>query len=107
MTKGFNFSRGSHVDATWHSGPRGSATRAHAAYIYFYILHIIYSKGIQPSIYRKGIQPLKPMFLINPSMFFNFFPCGTKVPHSFKMQVTWPLEVRWIVRSAEYRASIA
>ena len=42
-----------HVDATWHSGPHGSATRAHAAptwrlsgkvtcaIIYIYILHII------------------------------------------------------------------
>ena len=29
--KFFIFSRGSHVDATWHSGPRGSATWAHAA----------------------------------------------------------------------------
>ena len=25
------FSRGTHVDATWHSGPCGSATWAHAA----------------------------------------------------------------------------
>ena len=25
------FLRGTHVDATWHARPRGSATRAHAA----------------------------------------------------------------------------
>ena len=25
------FSRGTHVDATWHARPRGSATQAHAA----------------------------------------------------------------------------
>ena len=33
-----------HVDATWHSGPRGSATRAHAAptrrYIYIFTIII-------------------------------------------------------------------
>ena len=29
MIKGDFFSRGSHVDATWHSGSRGSATQAH------------------------------------------------------------------------------
>ena len=33
-----------HVDAMWHSGPRGSATRAHAAYsmniIYYYYIYI-------------------------------------------------------------------
>ena len=40
-----------HVDAMWHSGPHGSATRAHAAltrkmrcaiiYIYIYILYSV------------------------------------------------------------------
>ena len=29
--KMFIFLRGTHVDATWHSGPRGNATRAHTA----------------------------------------------------------------------------
>ena len=50
---------GSHVDATWHSGPRGSATRAHAAptrCIHIFIIDIVYIMGIQPSVYRKGIQ---------------------------------------------------
>ena len=44
------FSCGTHVDATWHSGPRGSATRAHAAptrrcdtlFIFTYILVIVH-----------------------------------------------------------------
>ena len=31
MQKWFIISRGTHVDATWHIGPRGSATRDHAA----------------------------------------------------------------------------
>ena len=34
-----------HVDATWHSGPHGSATRAHAAYIYVYLLLLHTIKG--------------------------------------------------------------
>ena len=53
---------GSHVDATWHSGPRGSATRAHVAptqLIRIFIIYIVFIMGIQPSVYRKGIQPLK------------------------------------------------
>ena len=40
--KGIDFFRGSHVDATWHSGPRGSATRAHT-YTYIYILYSLYN----------------------------------------------------------------
>ena len=48
-------SRGTHVDATWHSRPRGSAMRAHAAparrdvmhiYIYIYIGYSTYSLPI-------------------------------------------------------------
>ena len=54
-----NYSRGSHVDATWHSRPCGSTTRAHATTVYIYILFILYSRGIQPFVYRKGIHPLK------------------------------------------------
>ena len=43
-------SRGSHVDATWHSGPCGSAMRAHAAptwresiFCILFILHLVVS----------------------------------------------------------------
>ena len=45
--KGLIFAPG-HVDATWHSGPRGSATRAHASAYVAHMWHmcIIY-------IYRK------------------------------------------------------
>ena len=40
--------RGARVDATWHSGPRGSATRTRAAptwrvFSILYILYILYS----------------------------------------------------------------
>ena len=48
-----------HVDVTWHSGPRGNATRAHAAptrHISIHIIYLftIYIKGLQPSLYGKG-----------------------------------------------------
>ena len=58
------------MDATWHSGPRGSTTRAHAAHI-FILLHILYSKGIQSSVYQKGIHLTNPAGVINPTT--NFF----------------------------------
>ena len=41
------FTARGHVDATWHSGPRGSATRAHAAYS-IYIIYLLY-------IYKMGL----------------------------------------------------
>ena len=104
-----------HVDATWHSGPRGSATRAHAVptrqgdvcyylHIYFtyYIVH-----NVQPSIYRKGIQPSESAFLLNPIVSFNFLPVGLKSLTIFKMQVTWTYAGRRIGRGAEDGASIA
>ena len=45
MIKRGSFLRGSHVDATWHAGPRCSATRAHAAPTRrtFIIIYITYS----------------------------------------------------------------
>ena len=64
MQKAFYY-RAGHVDATWHSGPRGSATRAHAAptqqmtcaIIYIIFIYYIVHKA-QPSVYRKGIRTL-------------------------------------------------
>ena len=51
------------MDATWHLGPRGSATRAHAALarrsIHLYFIYILYNMGFQPSVDRKGIQPIR------------------------------------------------
>ena len=104
-----------HVDATWHSGPRGSVMRAHAAptrqgdvcyylHIYFtyYIVH-----NVQPSVYRKGIQPCKSVFLFNQIVSFNFLRVGLKSHTVFKMQVTWTYTRRRIGRGAEDGASIA
>ena len=45
MAKSGLIPRGSHVDATWHLRPRGSATRAHAAptrHIQIFIFYIAY-----------------------------------------------------------------
>ena len=34
--------------------------------------------GIQPSVYGKGIQPIRSSGLINPTFFFNLFRVGLK-----------------------------
>ena len=71
--------RGSHVDATWHSGPRGSATRAHVAptrRIHIFIIYIVYIMGIQPSVFQKGIQTLYSSGLINPTISSILFRVG-------------------------------
>ena len=49
-----------HVDATWHSGPRGSATRAHAAYIHLLLLLLcsIYKRSSASRI-SEGLLILK------------------------------------------------
>ena len=41
MQKGFIFSRGTHVDAAWHSGPRGSATWALNLYLLVLLMYNI------------------------------------------------------------------
>ena len=91
--------------AAWqcHAGPRG----AYAAYTYIYNLPMIYSKGIQPSVYRKGIQLSNPLGLINPTCFTNFFPVGLSPTQLFSFQVTWLTEERWIGAALEICASIA
>ena len=59
------------LTATWqrHAGPRG-------VYMYLYILYSLYNIGIQPSVVRKGIQPIKPSGLINLTGFTNIFRVG-------------------------------
>ena len=99
------------MNAMWHARPRGSATWAHAApmrhdamYLYLLIYVIIciafhLSEGI--------INPLHTSHLINPMPSLNFLRVGLSSTELLFMQVTWPLAVRWIGRSAEHRASIA
>ena len=72
------------MDATWHARPRGSATRAHAAptrqgdmceYLHIYFINfIVYN--VQPSVYRKGIQPSESSLLLNAIVSFNFLRVG-------------------------------
>ena len=63
LNKKEGFSRGSHVNATWHSRPRGNAMRAHAAptrrdiYLHIYYIYYMMHK-VRPSVYRKGIRTL-------------------------------------------------
>ena len=52
--------------------------------------------NVQPSIFRKGIQPSTSAFLLNPRITFNFSRVGLKSHTVFKVQVTWQLMVRWI-----------
>ena len=63
---------------TWHSGPCGSATRAHAAYAFIYLCYIvyIYNGYSKPSVDRKGIQPIRSSGLINPKIPFLLFRVG-------------------------------
>ena len=82
MTKGFSFLRGSHVDATWHSGPRGSATRAHVTptgRIIIFIIHIVHSfyKWVFSLPYiGRVFEPYKPSGVINPTISFILFRVG-------------------------------
>ena len=81
----FNFCAGPRgcntaLRATWqrHTGPRGSATRAHAAYAFIYLCYIvyIYNGYSQPSVDRKGIRPIRLSGLINPTILFFYFRVG-------------------------------
>ena len=59
--------------------PRGPTRRLHGIYMNLYILYSLYNiMGIQPSVYRKGIQPINPSGLINPTVFTNLFRVGLK-----------------------------
>ena len=70
------------MDATWHSGPRGSAMQAHAAptrRIIISIIHIVHSlyKWVFSFPYiGKVFKPIKPTLLLNPIAFFNFSHMG-------------------------------
>ena len=94
------------MDATWHLGPRGSATWAHAAYHYILYSYITYSiMGIQPSVDRKGIQPIRSLGLINSMISFLLFRVGL-IHTAFIMQVTWRDEERRIKWMIDRHASI-
>ena len=97
------------MGATWHSGPRGSATRGpRGAYTALHIYLLLrYSKmGFQPSIVWKGIQPIRSSGVINPTIPFLLFRVGL-IHTAFIMQVTWRDEERRIKRAINQRMSIA
>ena len=63
--------------------PRGPTQRLRGVFNYLYYLHNLYSKGIQPSVYWKGIHLTKPLGLINPTCFTNFFRVGLSPTEMF------------------------
>ena len=89
------FPRGTHVDATWHTRPRGRATRAHAAptrrcdgcalFIYTYIAFRLSEGNYCPSDMSR---------LINLSNSLNFSRVGLSSTRFLNMQVTWPIVER-------------
>ena len=73
------------MDATWHLGPRGSATQAHAAptrrYIYFIIIITIYSiKFFSLPYIGRGFRTLLIVRSYEPNDLLYSFTCGTN-PH--------------------------
>ena len=77
------------MDATWHSGPRGNATRAHAAYAFIYLCYIvyIYNGYSQPSVDRKGIRTIKSVGPYKPDGFTDFFRVGLSPTQCFKCKL--------------------
>ena len=68
------------MDATWHSGPCDSATRAHAVptwrdiYLLIYIVYNIICSAFRIS--EGNINPLESSLLLNSTDFFKFSRVG-------------------------------
>ena len=56
------------------AAPHGPTRRI----IHLYFIYILYNMGFQPSVDRKGIQPIRSSGVINPTFFFNLFRVGLK-----------------------------
>ena len=101
-----------HAGVTWHARPRGRATRTRAAclrgaFLYLYYYYYIYNKrGLQPSLDGKGLNPLKPSGLLNPTVSYNILRVGL-IHTSYLFQVTWREEERQIDGARRSHASIA
>ena len=68
--------------------PHGPAQRLHGA-LYILYSYITYSiMGFQPSVDRKGIQPIRLLGVINRTISFLLFRVGL-IHTAFTMQVTW------------------
>ena len=63
--------------------------------------------GFQPSVDRKGIQPIKPSGPINPTGFTNIFRVGLSPTQLYLFQATWLMEERRSGGAQEIHASIA
>ena len=113
MIKCFYFSRGSHVDATSHSGSRGSTTRAHTAptrRIIIFIIHIVHSlyKWVFSFPYIGNVfKPTNPSGIINLTSFINIFRVGLSPTQLSSFQATWLTEERRSSGAQKIHASIA
>ena len=60
------------------AAPRGPMRRLRGVHLFIFILHILYTNGIQPSVYRKGIQPFKPSRIMYPLILLKLLHVGLK-----------------------------
>ena len=100
MQKWFIFLRRSHVDATWHSGPHGSATRAHAApmrRIYIFIITYIIYNGYSAFRISEGFS-----ILINPTISSILFRVG--LIHTMCLKCRWRGCVRCVGSSTLWKS---
>ena len=95
------------MDATWYSGPRGSATRAHATYSIYIILLLYIYNGSSAFPIWEGLLIVLIVGSYKPDDLCYFFPCGTNPHESYLMQMTWRDEERRIKWAMNRRASIA
>ena len=82
-------------------------TRRLRVYIFINILHIIYSRGFQLSVDRKGIQSIRSPGVINPTVLLNFFRVGVSPTQLSSFQATWLTEERRSGGAQKIHASIS
>ena len=99
------------MDGTWHARPRGSAREPTwrlrgARYLLIYIVYNIICSAFRIS--EGNLNPLKPLFLINPTISLNFSRVElSSTRFLFKTQDTWRKGRRRICGTLEIRTSIA
>ena len=73
------------MDATWHSGPRGSTTRTRTAptwrIIHIYYIYILYINGSLAFPIWEGLLIALIVGYYKTDDLLYFFPCGTN-PHT-------------------------
>ena len=85
-----------------HAGPRS----VYITYI-IYLFHIVSIMGFQPSVDRKGIQPINPSGVINSTGLLIFFCVGLSPTQLSSFQAMWLTEERRSGGAQKIRALIA